>query len=147
MNELLAKRVHMAIVADEYGGTAGLVTFEDVIEEVFGDIQDEYELPEEASSDVTLVPNRREAEIDARAYIGDVNDDLRAVGIELPESEDYDTVGGFVTVTLGRIPTAGESFSHEGTVVTIVAAEPTRVTRVKLSRQAPVEREPEAQPS
>lgn len=130
--ELLAKRVHMAIVADEYGGTAGLVTFEDIVEEVFGDIQDEYELPEETTNDVRLDTVKRQAEVDARAYIGDVNAELKALGIELPESEDYDTVGGFVTVTLGRIPTAGESFAHEGTTVTVVAAEPTRVTRVRL---------------
>jgi putative hemolysin len=132
LGELLAKRVHMAIVADEYGGTAGLVTFEDIVEEVFGDIQDEYELPEETTSDVRLDTVKRQAEVDARAYIGDVNADLKPLGIELPESEDYDTVGGFVTVTLGRIPTAGESFAHEGTTVTVVAAEPTRVTRVRL---------------
>lgn len=139
--ELLAKRVHMAIVADEYGGTAGLVTFEDIVEEVFGDIQDEYELPEETSNDVRLDTDKRQAEVDARAYIGDVNAELKPLGIELPESEDYDTVGGFVTVTLGRIPAAGESFSHEGMVVTVVAAEPTRVTRVRL---APVPNEAQA---
>ncbi|MFZ4575512.1 MAG: hemolysin family protein [Phycisphaerales bacterium] len=132
LGELLAKRVHMAIVADEYGGTAGLVTFEDLVEEVFGDIQDEYELPEDQTSEVRVDSSKREAEVDARAYIGDVNSDLKPLGIELPESEDYDTVGGFVTVTLGRIPAAGETFQHDGISVTVIAAEPTRVTRVRL---------------
>jgi putative hemolysin len=132
LGELLAKRVHMAVVADEYGGPAGLVTFEDIVEEVFGDIQDEYEVAEEATKEISVDVRKREAEIDARAYIGDVNGDLKSLGIELPESEDYDTVGGFVTVSLGRIPNTGERFTLGEIEVMVVAAEPTRVTRVKL---------------
>lgn len=130
--ELLSKRVHIAMVADEYGGTAGLVTIEDIIEEVFGDIQDEYEIPEEEVPEVKVDPASRRAEIDARAYIRDANDALSPLGVELPESEDYDTVGGFVTVTLGRIPRPGESLRHDGLVVTVLDAEPTRVTRVRV---------------
>lgn len=130
--ELLTKRVHIAMVADEYGGTAGLVTIEDIIEEVFGDIQDEYEEVEEQSPEVRVDADQRLAEIDARAYITDVNDALRALQVELPESEDYDTVGGFVTVTLGRIPVAGEVFQHEGKQIAVLSAEPTRVTRVRI---------------
>lgn len=130
--ELLKKRVHIAMVADEYGGTAGLVTIEDIIEEVFGDIQDEYEEAAEETPEVKVDVTKRTAEIDARAYIEDVNDQMKSLGVELPESEDYDTVGGFVTVTLGRIPAAGESFSHEKVQVTVLAAEATRVTRVKV---------------
>ncbi len=134
--ELLKKRVHIAMVADEYGGTAGLVTIEDIIEEVFGDIQDEYEEPTEETPEVSVDIGGRTAEIDARAYIEDVNDQIKQLGVELPESEDYDTVGGFVTVTLGRIPAAGETFSHEKVLVTVLAAEPTRVTRVRVQLAA-----------
>jgi putative hemolysin len=132
LGELLAKRVHMAVVADEYGGTAGLVTFEDIVEEVFGDIQDEYEVAEESTKEISVDMRKREADIDARAYIGDVNGELKSLGIELPESEDYDTVGGFVTVSLGRIPGTGERFTLGEIEVMVVAAEPTRITRLKL---------------
>lgn len=135
LGELLQKRVHIAIVADEFGGTAGLVTIEDIIEEVFGDIQDEYETPGGEIEDVEVDSARGEAVVDARAYIKDVNDELRALGIELPESEEYDTVGGFVTLTLGRIPPAGETFQHGMVEVRVLDAEPTRVTRVKLTHR------------
>lgn len=132
--ELLSKRIHIAMVADEYGGTAGLVTIEDIVEEVFGDIHDEYELASEVRSDVKLDEGSKSAEVEARAYIGDVNQELEPLGVELPESEDYDTVAGFVTAQLGHIPSAGESFRHDGLIVTVLAAEPTRVTRVRVEK-------------
>ncbi len=132
LSELLKKRVHIAMVADEYGGTAGLVTIEDIIEEVFGDIQDEYEIPETQSQEVKVNAERRSADVDARTYITDANDELRALDVEIPESEDYDTVGGFVTVSLGRIPAAGEQVTLPNLLVTVLAAEPTRVTRVRI---------------
>ncbi len=131
--ELVNKRVHIAMVADEYGGTAGLVTIEDIIEEVFGDIQDEYEQPEEASPEVKVDSDARTAEVEGRSYIEDVNPAIRELGIEIPTSEEYDTVGGFVTVTLGRIPQAGETFSRERATFTVLSAEPTRVTRVRIT--------------
>ncbi|MDX2119241.1 MAG: hemolysin family protein [Planctomycetota bacterium] len=132
LHELLDKRVHIAMVADEFGGTAGLVTFEDIVEEVFGDIQDEYERAEE-NDDVKTNVQDRTAEIDARAYIKDANAELRQLGIELPESEDYDTVGGLVTVTLGRIPAAGETLRVGRALLTVLEAEPTRVVKVRLA--------------
>lgn len=135
LQELLAKRVHIAIVADEFGGTAGLVTFEDIVEEVFGDIQDEYEKPEASVTEVRV--EGATADVDARAYIDDVNPELASLGIELPESEDYDTVGGFVTVTLGRIPMPGETMTRDGLKVTVLDAEPTRVKRVRLEAASP----------
>jgi len=144
--ELLAKRTHIAMVADEYGGTAGLITIEDIVEEVFGDIQDEYEEPEADAAEVKIDPATRTAEIDARTYIHDANDALAAIGAELPESEDYDTVGGFVTVTMGRIPTSGETFRHDDLTLTVLAAEPTRVTRVKLETSL-AQSEPSEPPS
>lgn len=132
LGDLLAKRVHIAIVADEYGGTSGLVTIEDIVEEVFGEIQDEYERPEEDTSTVKIEPGSRLAEFDARIYLADANDALSALGVELPESEDYDTVGGFITATLGRIPSAGETMRIDGAQITIIAAEATRVGRVRI---------------
>lgn len=132
LGELLAKRVHIAIVADEFGGTAGLVTLEDIFEEVFGDVQDEYEKPGTDAGDVRVDLESKSAEVDARTYVSDVNPRLEPVGIEIPESPDYDTVAGFVTVTMGRIPAVGETFRHNGLRVTVTNAEPTHVTRVKL---------------
>ena len=108
------------------------MTIEDIIEEVFGDIQDEYEIPETQSQEVKVNAERRSADVDARTYITDANDELRALDVEIPESEDYDTVGGFVTVSLGRIPAAGEQVTLPNLLVTVLAAEPTRVTRVRI---------------
>lgn len=135
LDAMLSKRTHLAIVADEYGGTAGLVTIEDIIEEVFGEIADEHENPAEDIPDIKVDAAARSADLDARLSIHDANDALRDLDAELPESADYDTVGGFVTVTLGRIPAAGEIFRHDGLQVTVLKAEPTRVTRVRV--QAP----------
>jgi putative hemolysin len=132
LSELMEKKVHIAVVADEYGGVAGLVTIEDILEEIVGPIQDEYEHGEETVPDVIVDGNTKTAEIDARAYIANVNYDIRQLGIEIPASEDYDTVGGFVTVTSGRIPAAGERLQFGDLIVTVLEAGPTRVARIRL---------------
>lgn len=132
LRELLAKKVHIAIVADEFGGTAGLVTIEDIVEEVFGEIQDEYEVGIDGPEPPTIDPDARSADIDARTYIDDANDHLASIGVEFPESEDYDTVGGFVTVNLGRIPAKGELFNLADIEVQVIDAEPTRVARIRV---------------
>ena len=126
--ELRAKKVHMALVLDEYGGTAGLITIEDILEEIVGEIQDEYEPEDETPPDITRLDGAV-AEVDGRAYIDDVNDQL---DIDLPEDEDYDTIGGFVFSTLGHIPEAGESFEFQQYRVTVLEAEKTKVTRVRI---------------
>ncbi|CAN5740489.1 hemolysin family protein [soil metagenome] len=133
LKELMDKKVHIALVADEYGGTAGLVTIEDIVEEIFGEIRDEYEPTIAETPDVVLKHLEREADLDAAARIADVNDQIEKLGVQLPVSEDYDTVGGFVTTTLGRIPQQGESFEHENMAFKIIEAKPTRVVRVHLS--------------
>lgn len=127
--EFREKKVHIAIVLDEYGGTAGLVTIEDILEELVGEIQDEYE-PSEEEPQITRV-DENTADVDARVYIDDLNDKL---DLELPEDEDYDTVGGFVFSTLGHVPEVGESFEFEAARVTVTGAERTRVTRVRVER-------------
>jgi CBS domain containing-hemolysin-like protein len=132
LSELVDKKVHVAMVADEYGGTSGLVTLEDIVEEIFGEIQDEYEQAEDELPEIHVDAAERAADIDARAYIRDANDALRAIGVGLPEGEAYDTVGGLVVTTLGRIPTAGESLRVGEVTLTVTAAEPTRVERVRL---------------
>jgi putative hemolysin len=132
LQELVDKKVHVAMVADEYGGTSGLVTLEDIVEEIFGEIQDEYELAEDDLPEIHVEVAERAADIDARAYIRDANEALRPIEVELPEGADYDTVGGLVVTALGRIPTAGESLRVGDAVITVMAAEPTRVERVRL---------------
>jgi len=130
---LLADQVHIAIILDEYGGTSGLVTVEDIVEEIFGEIQDEYEDPEQNASAIILDEENKSAQIDARTEIDDANDQLEPIGITLPESDDYDTVGGFVNTALGRIPAQGESFEHDALRFEILEAEPTRVLRLEVS--------------
>jgi CBS domain containing-hemolysin-like protein len=130
--EFKTQKVHMSIVLDEYGGTAGLVTIEDVLEELVGDIQDEYEPEHESAPEISVVAGSRSAEVDARAYIDDVNDALEEIGLSIPDEDEYDTVGGFVLSTLGRIPAIGESFRANGVAVLVLEAEPTRVMRVRI---------------
>ncbi|MEQ9459837.1 MAG: hemolysin family protein [Phycisphaeraceae bacterium] len=121
---------HMAIVLDEYGGTAGLITIEDILEEIVGEIRDEYE--EGAEPDPTIYPiNEHAADIDARVSIDEVNDRL---DLELPEDDDFDTIGGFVLSHLGHIPKQDETFDLQGVRFTVVAAEKTRVVRVRIEK-------------
>lgn len=133
LSDLLEQKVHIAFATDEYGGISGLVTIEDIIEEVFGEIRDEYEPEDKPDPQVTIDTATRCAEIDGRMELDDANDELEAIGIELPESDDWDTVGGFVVTTMGKIPETGESLVHDGIEVTILEAEPTRVVRVRVA--------------
>ena len=130
LRDLLAdfrlQKVHLAIVLDEYGGTAGLVTIEDVLEELVGDISDEHE-PVEPAMFKRLDDNA--ADVDARLYIDELN---RLMGLNLPEDAGYDTLGGYVSTTLGRIPEAGTVFEQDGARFTVLDAEPQKVNRVKV---------------
>jgi len=130
LEEFRSQKVHMAIVLDEYGGTAGLVTIEDLIEEIVGEIADEYEQIEPEMFDRV---DARTLEVDARMYIDDLNDELT---VDLPEEEDYDTVGGFVFSTLGAIPAAGEQFDYEGLQFTVLEAEPRKINRIRITLPA-----------
>lgn len=133
--EFVEQKVHVAVVKDEFGGTAGIVSLEDIVEEVFGDIQDEYEKPEDDPPHIEVRPEDSLAEIDARAYMADVNKALEPLGVELPESDEYDTLGGFVLINMGRIPAQNESFSYGENgrlIITVLEATPTRVLKVRL---------------
>lgn len=130
--QLLADKVHIAIIIDEYGGTSGLVTMEDIVEEIFGEIQDEYEKPEDDPRGVDINENSTLAEIDARTEIDDANDELEQLGFQIPESDDYDTVAGYINTTLGRIPEQGEQVTQDLMHITILEAEPTRVLRIAV---------------
>lgn len=138
LGQFKASKVHLAMVLDEYGGTAGLVTIEDVIEEIVGEIHDEHEPPDEEEPTIEPV-DKTTFDIDGRVRIDEANDELN---LELPEDEDYDTVGGFVFATLGRIPETGETFDYENVHITVTDAEKTRVNKVRLALTDP-DRTPE----
>jgi putative hemolysin len=134
MSEMRREGHHMAIVVDEYGGTDGIVTLEDLIEEVIGDIRDEY--------DAETTDARRlaggEVEVDGKLNLDDIAD---IAGVELPEGP-YATVAGFVMAELGRLPRTGDSVEHDGVRLTVVRTEGHRAARVRLTpRPAPVDEE------
>jgi len=131
--ELRTKSVHMAIVLDEFGGTDGLVTLEDMLEEIVGDIYDEHDVPEE-DTDFEITESG-DVLIDGSASIFDVNEHF---GLQLPE-QDYDTIGGFIFGELGRVPVAGDTVEIEGQrELRVAEVEERRVTRVLLmSASAP----------
>lgn len=127
LHEFQEQKVHIALVLDEYGGTAGLVTIEDILEELVGEIRDEYDPADPA---VLTRINDHTAEIDARMRIDELNDQLK---IELPESENYETIGGFVFSRMGRIPKVGERCDDENVAIEVIAAEPRRIKRLRLT--------------
>ncbi len=126
LREFRDKRVHMAVVLDEYGGTSGLVTTEDIVAEIVGDIADEYERP---PSEELKRLDERTVEVDARMSVAEVN---RALSLNFPEDGDFTTIGGFVVSTLGMIPVRGEKLEHEGVRVQVLDAEPRRVRKLRL---------------
>lgn len=132
MYELRIRKVHLAIVLDEYGGTSGLVTFEDLLEEIVGDIQDEYEPIDETLPAIDVDKAAGAAELDARARIVDANEALEQLLVQIPEGDEYDTVGGFVLARLGHIPVAGETVEDGLIRVVVLEAEPMRVKKVRV---------------
>ena len=136
LGEFKSKKVHMAIVLDEYGGTAGLVTIEDILEELVGEITDEYEI--EGPVELKRIDDRT-VEVDARMRIDELNDEL---DVELPEDQDYETIGGFVFSTLGKIPAVGETCGHQNVDIEVIGAEPRRITRLLLKITPTRDREP-----
>jgi CBS domain containing-hemolysin-like protein len=134
--ELRRSRIHLAIVADEYGGTAGLVTIEDVLEEIVGEIQDEYDSEEWLFDQ----PSEDQLLADGRLPIEDVEDALK---IDFEEDDDFGTLGGFVHKHLGRLPIQGDAFEAEGVRVEILAVERHRIRRLRLTKLPPDEPESE----
>ena len=130
LREFQQRRMHLAIVVDEYGGTAGLVTIEDLLEEIVGEIRDEYDTESalyEADGTGGFI-------VDAKMGIGEIEDEL---GIVLPEEEEYDTLGGFLFTRLGKVPEAGEVLRENGVEVTVLEADERRIHKVRLAALAP----------
>jgi putative hemolysin len=138
LHEMQVTKRHMAIVVDEYGGTAGLITMEDVVEEIVGEIQDEYDLEE---SLVEPLSNDGETSfrLDGRVSMDDLRDLFGLPDDEEEDEEAYDTVGGFIVHRVGRIPLPGATVTFRDVTLTVDAAEPRRVAKVIASRPTPKE--------
>ncbi len=129
LKEMREKRIHLALVGDEYGGTDGLVTMEDLIEEIVGDIRDEQE--KELREIHEIAANRYV--IDGRADIGKVNEKL---GVRLPEDE-FETIGGFVLGLFGRLPEEGDQIRYDGLLFTVLRLRRNRISRIRVLKYAP----------
>lgn len=130
MRRLLSEKRSMAIVVDEFGGTAGLVSLEDLVEEIFGDIQDEHDNARLAAREV----EPGVYEFSGRCEISYLRD---AFGIDLEESDEYQTLAGFVLHNLGEIPAQGATFDLEGWTLTILRRTATRLELIRLTKSAP----------
>ena len=132
--DMRQKRVHLAVVLDEYSGTEGLVTIEDLIEEIVGDIEDEHD---EAPTALIVPIEGGGWEADARAELEDI---AETVDPRLAETEDdIDTIGGLAATLAGHVPEAGECIDHDsGWTIEVVDADPRRVSRVRLHPPAEV---------
>lgn len=123
--DLRANKQQMALVVDEYGGIAGLVTLEDIVEEIVGEIQDEYDADEQEEC---ILLSANTYSVDARMNIDDLNEQLN---IQL-EAENVDTIGGFVVDFLGRVPEMGYQFSYQGLDFTILESDERRIHRLRI---------------
>ena len=128
LQEFQAGRISFAVVIDEYGGTAGLVTVEDIVEEIVGEIKDEYDLEAEP---IVVEPDG------AVLVAGRVNVDRLEQALEVPlgEGDNVDTVGGLVAAVFGRVPRTGERMDYRGFTIEVVSAEHKRVNRVRFRRK------------
>ena len=135
LHEMQVQKRHIAIVVDEYGGTAGLVTLEDVVEEIVGEIQDEYDTEEAMVEDVST-DEELAYRLDGRVSMDDLRDLFDLSDDDEPDEEAYDTVGGFVVHRVGRIPLPGAEVQfRDGVRVVVEGAEPRRVAKVIVSRE------------
>jgi putative hemolysin len=126
LKEMQRKRVHMALVIDEYGGVSGLVTMEDLLEEIVGEIRDEYDTESpviQISGGVYLV--------DASISIRDLKEDYK---IEIPESTEYETLSGFLLTTLQKIPKVGDVIEIEAKKITVSEMVGQRISKIKLEK-------------
>lgn len=127
LDEFRSRRVQMAIVLDEFGSVTGLITLEDLLEEIVGPIDDEHDKPTPA--DFVLTLGDGQYQVDASVAIEDLNERL---DLHLPLDEDYQTLGGFVMANMGRIPQEGETFQRHGVKYTVLEVSGHTVRRVQI---------------
>jgi CBS domain containing-hemolysin-like protein len=126
LREFKRKKVHIAVVVDEYGGTSGLITIEDLIEEVFGEIEDEYDTEEQR-----LVPLKDGwVLVDGRLEIEELEEHL---SIQIP-NKDFESVGGFIFHLTGRVPKRGETIAYPGLEIEIEAADDRKIEKIRVRK-------------
>lgn len=126
LREFQKRKMHMAIVVDEYGVVTGLVTLEDLLEEIVGEIQDEYD------TDETRVQRQKDGSLIIDASMS-VNDLKEYYGLRFPESNEFESLSGFILSMLGKIPTGGETVTYDNQLFTVVDVEKQRVKKVKVT--------------
>jgi magnesium and cobalt transporter len=129
LHEFRSRKNHLAVILDEYGGTAGLVTIEDVLEQIVGDIEDEHDAPRE--EEICLQDDGSYL-VNGRAGLDDLNESLHLT----LESDEVDTIGGYLTHLAGRVPLPGESFAPDdagGAVFTVIESDPKHINSVRLT--------------
>ena len=129
LSEMRREHAHLAIVVDEYGGTAGIVTLEDLVEELIGDIRDEYDLDQDHA---TRLP-AGEVEVDGLLNLDEFTEQT---GVELPEGP-YETAAGYVLAALGDLPSQGDSVQVAGRTITVTEMDGRRIARLRVNPQAP----------
>ena len=133
LQEFQRSRTHIAMVVDEFGGVSGLITIEDVLEEIVGEIADEHD---EAAGEGIKPIDEHSCEAAAHVHISEINERF---GLHLPEDEHFDTIGGFVFHQLGRIPHVGEELIFDGVKIKVLEAARRRIHRVAIEVLPPEE--------
>jgi CBS domain containing-hemolysin-like protein len=134
LREFQQKKAHLAIVVDEFGGTEGIITMEDIIEEIVGEIHDEYD---EVSKSIEQARDGSET-VDARMSVGDFNQQFKT---QLPEAPEYETLAGFIQKELGGLPEVGDTITYQGLTLTVQSKTARRIRTVRVMRLATAPKE------
>ncbi len=128
--EFRSQRFHIAVVLDEYGGTLGLITIEDILEEIVGEIEDEYENMSTRASFLRV--NEKVTEVAGTMHVDELNEYL---GMDLPDEDSYETLAGFLFHAFGRIPEVGETITRDNIQFEIIEANERQITTVRIKRE------------
>ncbi|NUM34615.1 MAG: HlyC/CorC family transporter [Candidatus Brocadiae bacterium] len=129
LKEFQKDKMHMAIAIDEYGGTSGIITVEDILEEIVGEIHDEYD--KESQDPMIHKIQENIIEADGRIHVEEINE---ALEVQIPLDDSYDTIGGFLFTLIGHIPTKGEVYTYKNIQFTILQVSARKLERVKVEK-------------